>query len=86
MPREILLKLDVQGSEDRVLRGGTRVLSKCRAVVLEASLDPLYERQADFLGLAQFLRGAGFTYVGNLDQSYGADGRVMFLDAVFVSK
>lgn len=84
MHREILLKLDVQSFEDRVLRGGTRVLSKCCVVVLEASLDPLYEEQADFLRLAQFLHEAGFRYAGNLDQNYGEDGRVVFLDAVFV--
>lgn len=84
MPREILLKLDVQGFEDRVLRGGTRVLSQCQAVVLEVCLDPLYEEQADFHGLAQLLHTAGFRYAGNLNQAYGEDGRVIFLDAVFV--
>lgn len=84
MPREILLKLDVQGFEDRVLRGGRRVLSQCRAVVLEVDLDPLYQEQADFHGLAQLLHEAGFRYAGNLDQFYGEDGRVVFFDAPFV--
>jgi len=84
MPREILLKLDVQGFEDRVLRGAGRMLALCRAVILEVSLDPLYEGQADFHGLVQRLHVAGFRYAGNLDQTYGEDGRVMFLDAVFV--
>jgi FkbM family methyltransferase len=84
MPREILLKLDVQGFEDRVLSGGSRALSLCRAVVLEASLDPLYDGQADFLGLAQTLQDVGFRYGGNLDQYYDENGRVIFLDAMFV--
>jgi FkbM family methyltransferase len=84
MPREILLKLDVQGFEDRVLRGGARVLLQCQAVLLEVCIDPLYEGQADFLGLAQLLQTAGLHYAGNLDQNYGEDGRVVFLDAVFV--
>lgn len=86
MAQEILLKLDVQGFEDRVLRGGTRVLSQCQAVVLEVSLDPLYEGQADFHGLAQLLHTAGFRYAGNLDQAYGEDGRVVYLDAMFVRR
>jgi FkbM family methyltransferase len=85
LPRELLLKLDVQGFEDRVLRGAERVLAQCKAVVLEVCLDPLYEGQADFLGLAQHLHNAGFRYAGNLDQAYGEDGRVLFLDAVFVN-
>jgi hypothetical protein len=85
MPGEVLLKLDVQGFEDRVLRGGRRVLSQCRAVLLEVCLDSLYEGQADFNGLAQLLHEAGFCYVGNLNQTYGEDGRVVYLDAVFMS-
>jgi len=84
MPRDILLKLDVQGFEDRVLRGGARVLLQCQAVLLEVCIDPLYEGQADFLGLVQLLQTAGLHYAGNLDQNYGEDGRVVFLDAVFV--
>jgi FkbM family methyltransferase len=84
LPREILLKLDVQGFEDRVLRGAGRMLALCKAVVLEVCLDPLYEGQADFSGLVQLLHEVGFRYAGNLDQAYGEDGRVLFLDAVFV--
>jgi len=82
--RDILLKLDVQGYEDRVLRGGRQVLSQCRAVVLEVCLDPLYEGQADFHGLMDLLYDAGFHYAGNLDQIYDNSGKVVYLDAVFV--
>lgn len=84
MRRDILLKLDVQGFEDRVLRGAERVLAECRACILEVCLDPLYEGQADFYGLTQLLSKAGFRYAGNLDQVYAGDGRVVYLDAVFV--
>src|SRR5579885_1397914 len=41
MPRDILLKLDVQGFEDRVLRGADRTLSEVSACILEVCLDPL---------------------------------------------
>lgn len=84
LPREILLKLDVQGFEDRVLRGAERVLAQCKAVILEVCLDPLYEGQADFFGLVQLLHNAGFRYAGNLDQAYGDDGHVVYLDSVFM--
>lgn len=63
---------------------GERVLSRCRAVVLEVCVDPLYEGLADFHGLAQLLHEAGFRYAGNLDQAYGEEGRVVYLDAMFV--
>ena len=84
LPPGMLLKLDVQGFEDRVLRGAEHVLGKCKAVVLEVCVDPLYEGQADFFSLAGLLQKSGFRYAGNLDQAYGEDGRVVFLDAVFV--
>jgi FkbM family methyltransferase len=81
---KVLLKLDVQGFEDRVLKGGGSVLSSCYAVILEVCLDPLYDGQADFRGLSDMLHMAGFRYAGNFDQVYGEDGRVVYLDAVFI--
>jgi FkbM family methyltransferase len=84
MPRDILIKLDVQGFEDRVLLGGRHVLSQCRAVILEVCVEPLYQSQANFQIINNLLYEAGFKYAGNLDQAFGADGRVVFLDAVFV--
>lgn len=81
---DVLLKLDVQGFEDRVLRGGKRSLLYCRAVILEVCIEPLYESQADFRTITELLYECGFKYVGNLDQAFAQDGRVLFLDAVFL--
>jgi FkbM family methyltransferase len=41
----VLLKIDVQGYEKRVLDGAKRVLTSCRAVISEMSLIPLYDGQ-----------------------------------------
>jgi len=84
MPKDILIKLDVQGFEDRVLRGGRHVLSQCRAIILEVSIEPLYHSQANFHVINNLLHEAGLSYAGNLNQVFAADGRVVFLDAVFV--
>ncbi|HWP00116.1 MAG TPA: FkbM family methyltransferase [Methylococcus sp.] len=84
MAQDILLKLDVQGYEDRVLRGATRLLGKVQACLLEVSVDPLYRGQASFKDLLMLLDASGLEYAGNLDQAYGEDGRVMWLDALFV--
>jgi FkbM family methyltransferase len=81
---DIFLKLDVQGFEDRVLKGGTNVLKLCRAVLLEISLDKLYENQADFYQLTDFMYRAGFRYAGNLNQILAKDGHVIFLDALYI--
>lgn len=80
----ILLKLDVQGYEDRVLRGGMHVLSRASACLLEVDLDGLYKDQANFRELVNILYAVGYRYAGNLDQVYAEDGHVIFGDALFV--
>lgn len=85
MSRGILIKLDVQGFEDKVLLGASKTLASASACILEVSLDVLYEGQANFFDLTSMLNVAGFRYAGNLDQVYGRDGRVVYLDAVFLN-
>jgi FkbM family methyltransferase len=82
--RNILLKLDVQGFEDRVLRGATDTLAHAHACLLEVCLDPLYDNQARFLDLAEILYKSGFRYAGNMVQAYGSDGHVIYIDSLFV--
>jgi len=82
----ILIKLDVQGYEDRVLEGGKEMFSKAIACILEISLDSLYDGQADFRELYTQLDQMNYRYAGNLDQVHAQDGHVIYLDAVFVRK
>lgn len=81
---ELLVKLDVQGYEDRVIRGGQRTLARARVCILEVIIDELYVGQARFLDLLSSLGQLGFIYAGNLEQSYAGDGHVVFIDAVFL--
>tara|TARA_R110002096_G_scaffold133093_1_gene283859 strand:- start:152 stop:415 length:264 start_codon:yes stop_codon:yes gene_type:complete len=76
----------VQGFEDRVIRGGRKVFSMAKAVILEVCLDSLYEQQAKFSDIVLLLDNYGFNYVGNKEQVYGNDGHVIFLDACFVKR
>lgn len=84
LKKKIFLKLDVQGFEDRVLRGASQLLEHVFACVLEVSVEKMYSGQADFRDLVQVMYERGFRYAGNLDQAYGNDGRVMYLDALFI--
>ncbi len=83
---DILVKLDVQGYEDRVIRGGAEVLSRAKACILEVLIDGLYEGQPRFEDLVGLLDRLGFSYAGNLDQYHAPDGHVVFLDAVFTRR
>ena len=82
----VLIKLDVQGYEDRVLEGGKEVFGKAVACILEISLDNLYEGQADFRELYARLDQMNYRYAGNLNQIHAEDGHVIYFDAVFVRR
>ena len=81
----ILIKIDVQGYEDRVILGGENVISRAKLLVVETSFQTLYERQPLFDEVYSMLRKRGFAYVGNWDQLISpADGSVLQADAMFV--
>ena len=80
---EILIKLDVQGYENRVIHGGKKIFSEAAACILEVGLDGFYEGQAQFSELLVMLSDFGYQYIGNLDQVYAEDGHCIYFDAVF---
>jgi FkbM family methyltransferase len=81
----ILIKVDVQGSEAKVIEGGEEVFKKASVVIIEMSLEYLYRGQPLFDDIYQKLKNLGFSYSGNSDQSHSIhDGRVIFVDAIFV--
>lgn len=80
---EILIKLDVQGYEDRIIRGGKETFDKAKACILEINLDELYESQPSFKDISLLLFD-GYNYAGNLNQAFAEDGHVIAIDAVFV--
>ena len=81
----ILIKMDVQGYEDRVILGGENVISRAKLLVVETSFQTLYERQPLFDEIYSMLRQRGFAYIGNWDQLLSpADGSVLQADAMFV--
>ncbi|MBE9195519.1 FkbM family methyltransferase [Synechocystis sp. LEGE 06083] len=81
---ELLIKIDVQGYEDRVIRGGEKILGQAKACILEISLDGLYEGQCQFRDIFPLLDNLGLRYAGNLDQVVAADGHVRYLNALFL--
>jgi FkbM family methyltransferase len=81
----VLLKIDVQGFEDRVLRGSERVIQMIDYVLVETSFEPLYREQASFATVYEILTGFGLRYAGDMDQLRNPeDDRVLQSDALFV--
>jgi FkbM family methyltransferase len=85
LAKELLVKMDVQGFEGEVIRGGKKVLQQAIGCILEIALMPLYEEQASFYELNYLLYEIGFAYAGNLRQVYDRNGQVIYVDAVYTN-
>ena len=80
----VLLKLDVQGFEDRVLRGAAKSLLQVDAAMIEVMFANFYTGQARFIDIVSLLDRGGLHYVGNVNQVYDRDGSVLWADCIFV--
>ena len=78
------LKIDTQGYELEVLKGASRLLEKVKLISVELSLAELYERQAPYYCIDEYLRSHGFKLIDlypgfkNLDT-----GEVLECDAIY---
>lgn len=82
--RKTLLKIDTQGYEMPVLLGAMGLLPHIRGIQLELSTIPLYEGQALYREMIEWLAGQGFELwnliPGFVDKS---SGRLLQFDGVF---
>jgi len=81
---DVLLKLDVQGAEPRVLAGGPEVARRTRLVICELAVVPTYEEAPDMFEMFETLRRHGFGYAGELAQVRDEDFVVVEFDGAFV--
>jgi FkbM family methyltransferase len=81
----VLIKIDVQGYEDRVIRGGLRTVNRAKALIVETSFQALYDSQPLFDSIYDMVKELGFRYRGSMDQlNSPLDGSVLQCDAIFV--
>jgi len=73
----VLMKIDVQGFEDRVLRGAVETLPKIDALIVELSLEELYEGQRLLPELRRWIEERGFTF-----RSHFTEGRSQTTDEI----
>lgn len=60
LDRPVFIKLDVQGHEMSVLRGGRKTISACQRVMLECNFADLYEGQPTFDQIYREMKSMGF--------------------------
>jgi hypothetical protein len=81
----VLIKMDVQGFEDRVIAGGHETFEKANVVIVETSFVPLYEKQPLFGDIHNQLLNLGFSYRGNCAEHFSRmTGERIYEDSVFV--
>jgi FkbM family methyltransferase len=81
----LLVKIDVQGFEDKVLVGGAQTIKKATALIVETSFKRLYEGQPLFDEIYVIIREMGFLHHGNLNQLLNPkDGSVLQADGIFI--
>ena len=88
IPQIDLLKLDVQGYELNVLAGASGLLNsrKIGLILTEVNFVPLYESQAYFHQVYQFLLDRGFQLVSLYNETRWDGPALNWADALFVNK
>jgi FkbM family methyltransferase len=82
----ILIKIDVQGYEEKVLAGAPNTIRKAAVVIIETSFEPLYAGQWLFNDVYQYFAGLNFRLVGFADQTLSKKtGIPLYGDAIFVN-
>lgn len=86
LKENILVKIDVQGLEDKVISGGEKTLLRVKAVIIETSFVELYQGQPLFGEVYKLLSGLGFKYSGAWDPDFKnpLNGASLQQDSIFL--
>jgi FkbM family methyltransferase len=83
----LLVKIDVQGFEDKVIRGARKILLQAIVVIIEVSFDELYQGQSLFDGIYLQMTELGFSYHGSIEQPrHPETGKIIQADCIFLRK
>jgi FkbM family methyltransferase len=81
---DIMIKIDVQGAEDRVIAGGRAVFSAAKIVLVEMSFVPMYDGQPLFEEVHRLLEQHGLRLAGFKNQISGpGSGQPLFAHCLY---
>ncbi|WP_299416252.1 FkbM family methyltransferase [Acaryochloris sp. IP29b_bin.148] len=84
LPSPIMLKIDVQGFEEKVLRGGESLVRRSSVLIIETSFKALYEGQPLFKDIYSILQSWGFEYAGSVENLQDPiTGVILQSDSIF---
>ena len=67
---DVFLKIDTQGNEDRILKGGSKILPHVSIVHIEISFERFYQSQVLFEDMYKLLTRFGFRFVGQAHEAH----------------
>lgn len=80
-----LIKMDVQGSELEIIKGGNETIKKTKFLILELQISE-YNKDAPMINeVVSYLKGVNFVLVDILDFIY-SDGELIQCDGLFLNK
>ena len=83
--KNLMIKVDVQGFEENVIRGGLETFSKAKFLLLELSYQELYQNQPLFDNIYKLIAPLGFAFYGTLgNMSHPLDGSPLDSDCIFI--
>ena len=81
---DLLIKMDVQGNELKVIEGGIVTLRKAKILIVEVSFYELYQGQPLFDDIYNVLKSYGFVYRGSINQYQSQQSKkILFADGIF---
>jgi len=80
---QIFVKIDVEGFDMEVIKGGSELLSRAAAVMIEIALPHAPSDLPTFPQFMQVMTNLGYLYRGNLTHGY-VEGTAQLVDAVFI--
>lgn len=83
----VLLKIDVQGFEKKVLEGAEESLNKIHGIQIEMSIEELYKEEVLFLDMITYLKSLGFNLHSLENGFYNEEtGKLLQVDGLFFKK
>ena len=85
LKKEILIKVDVQGFEMKVIHGGLETFKEAKVIFIESSFTNLYKGQASFDDIYEKLKSIGFSYKGSYQRKLNPKtGEIISEDSIFI--
>jgi FkbM family methyltransferase len=87
LKKNVLIKIDVQGLEDKVIRGGEETFRMAKYLLVEMSFVPMYDGQPLFEEIHELLTEIGYRFAGIKNQvNSPATGQPMFVHCLYLNK